>query len=729
MKKILYTAGLVVLSSLFIASCQKEADIISSSEEVSPVEMVTFNFTAEKAGEVTKTQAVVGAESVSYEWTDEDRSNIKLYLVDGSALTEVASPTITKVSATRLTISATVPKADSYTFRAVLAREFYSKGKPMVSKYQSPKTDNFDPKGDILFSDDLDVDTDGTSTGTMLLTFNRKVAVSEMTLKNLGVGEKISKVEITSEAKGLVGYYDGSSIVDLSDEIVLTYANEIIPADGQFKVYFTSAPITNKTITVKVTTDSKTYTKAFARPISFALGHYRQFGVSLPEGVVPADSWDIVSDASSLKAGDVIVITNSDATKAISTTQNTNNRTAVAVTANAGKTQLTSVPATVQRITLEKDGTNYLFSVGDNAYLYAASSSNNYLKTNTKSTAGANGKWSITINASNVASITAQGTNTHNQLKNNGDLFACYSSGQTPVAIYKSNTAETTVWNLKSLAVTTNPTKDTYSTGESFNPDGMVITATYEDNAGEKADKNVVLSNDDLTFSPTLLSVADTKVQVSYCGKTVDVTGLSVNKITPTLTITPSTVNLSSIGATQQLAVSGTDGALTFVSSDESVATVSSSGLITAIGNGSTTISVSSAATDEYNAAGPVNVTVNVGSTVVTFVAGTDTGETSVTKNGVTISMTTMNNDDYYQTYKNNSMTVATVDPSKKIIEIVVTCTVTGSSKYGPGGFSGEGYTYDSSGYTGTWVGNSNSVTLTASTNQVRMTQIVVTYK
>ena len=236
MKKFNISVGLLALSSFFFASCQKEADSLTTSlEEVTPVEMVTFNFTAEKAGEATKTQAVVGSTSVLYEWTDEDLSNIKLYLVDGSSLTEVASPTIKKVSATKLTISASVPKADSYTFRAVLAREFYSKGKPMVSKYQSPKTDNYDPKGDILFSEDLNVDTDGTSTGDMLLTFNRKVAVSEMTLKNLGEGEKISKVEITSEADGLVGYYDGTNLVDLSDAIVLTYDNVVIPSGGQFK--------------------------------------------------------------------------------------------------------------------------------------------------------------------------------------------------------------------------------------------------------------------------------------------------------------------------------------------------------------------------------------------------------------------------------------------------------------------------------------------------------------
>ena len=106
----------------------------------------------------------------------------------------------------------------------------------------------------------------------------------------------------------------------------------------------------------------------------------------------------------------------------------------------------------------------------------------------------------------------------------------------------------------------------------------------------------------------------------------------------------------------------------------------------------------------------------------VTFIAGTDKGSTSVTKNGITVSMSTMSRDDNYRTYASSSMTVSST--VGKISSIVITCTGNGTAEYGPGKFSGTGYSY--SGYTGTWSGSATSVTLNAS-SQVRMTQIVVT--
>ena len=80
--------------------------------------------------------------------------------------------------------------------------------------------------------------------------------------------------------------------------------------------------------------------------------------------------------------------------------------------------------------------------------------------------------------------------------------------------------------------------------------------------------------------------------------------------VDPTLVVTPSPVNILE-GATQQLTVTGTNGALTFESNDTDVATVSSTGLITAVAEGTTTIDITSAATADYNA-GSTSVTVNV---------------------------------------------------------------------------------------------------------------------
>ncbi len=57
---------------------------------------------------------------------------------------------------------------------------------------------------------------------------------------------------------------------------------------------------------------------------------------------------------------------------------------------------------------------------------------------------------------------------------------------------------------------------------------------------------------------------------------------------------------------------------------------------------------------------------------------------------------------------------------------MVITCTANGSAKQGPGCFTGDNYKA-STGKEGTWSGNAASLTLTASSNQVRATKVEVT--
>ncbi len=147
--------------------------------------------------------------------------------------------------------------------------------------------------------------------------------------------------------------------------------------------------------------------------------------------VVETNRYELVTDASTLAADDKIIIVNADADQALSATQNTNNRTATNdFTVNDDNT---ITPGTaVQIITLEKDGTNYLFNVGDGEYLYAASKSSNWLRTT--STVNDNAKATISI-SSGDATITFQGTNTRNTMRYNPNgsnpIFSCYASTAT----------------------------------------------------------------------------------------------------------------------------------------------------------------------------------------------------------------------------------------------------------------------------------------------------------
>lgn len=148
-----------------------------------------------------------------------------------------------------------------------------------------------------------------------------------------------------------------------------------------------------------------------------------------------AGTYNKVTDAASLKVGDKIIIVHEGSKSALSTTQNKDNRGATSVTISDNV--IATISNAVQVLTLEA-GTSagqFAFNTGS-GYLYAASSSKNYLKTQT--TNDANGSWSISISNGN-ATIKANGTNTRNLLKKNSSsaLFSCYGSGQNNPQIYK----------------------------------------------------------------------------------------------------------------------------------------------------------------------------------------------------------------------------------------------------------------------------------------------------
>ena len=103
----------------------------------------------------------------------------------------------------------------------------------------------------------------------------------------------------------------------------------------------------------------------------------------------------------------------------------------------------------------------------------------------------------------------------------------------------------------------------------------------------------------------------------------------------------------------------------------------------------------------------------------------TTAGAQNGTVECVSISVTNGLADGQLRVYKGETLTISS---DSTITSIVFTCTANGTTKYGPGCFAAqEGYTYETSGKTGTWTGSAKSVTFTASSNQVRATQIVVT--
>lgn len=155
------------------------------------------------------------------------------------------------------------------------------------------------------------------------------------------------------------------------------------------------------------------------------------------------DSFELVTDASDLADGDIVVIAALNSDYAMSITQNNNNRGQAAIVKSGNQIALSE---NVCEFVLGEGSTENTWSFYDavnEGYIYAASSSSNYLRTETE--LSANSSWTISIEE-NAATITAQGSNTHNfmQYNSSSSIFSCYASGTTtqqPICIYKKNEA------------------------------------------------------------------------------------------------------------------------------------------------------------------------------------------------------------------------------------------------------------------------------------------------
>lgn len=246
---------------------------------------------------------------------------------------------------------------------------------------------------------------------------------------------------------------------------------------------------------------------------------------------IGAVTYNKVTDASTLSSGDKIIIVNEDG-YALSTTQNDNNRGQQIVTITSNT--ITDPNANVQVITLGRaahstDGNTYwTLVVGTNQWLYAASSSKNYLRTQT--TLNDNGKWTISISSGN-ATITAKGSNTRNLLQYNSSnsIFSCYSSSQKTVQIYKqASSCSNSVTIQKGSSI--NGTFSLNKSGAQTSCDGVTVTVTTSPITGYYTS---AVTESGASASPTITGSGNSWT-VTYAANTTGTSTISVTFVEKT---------------------------------------------------------------------------------------------------------------------------------------------------------------------------------------------------
>lgn len=279
------------------------------------------------------------------------------------------------------------------------------------------------------------------------------------------------------------------------------------------------------------------------------------------EGSVSGETvylFEQITSVSNLAAGDKVIFVNKSKEYGLAE-QADNNRRADGVIVNPDNSdQIYHLSSSkVEELTVGKENDYFTFSTTA-GYLYAASSSQNYLRT--KSTLDANGKWEMVISAGEVT-LTAQGENTRNILRYNSgsQLFSCYSSGQQSFTIWKKTTATKYVITASSGTVTSNNTNCTSGAIIRANTDQWITAAngqkvkrvyTVIAQGFESAATLAISGNTDSHFTATLGATAipaapgrlETTLTVEYLPTGADETNdtkitLTAGDVTKNITI------------------------------------------------------------------------------------------------------------------------------------------------------------------------------------------------
>lgn len=291
------------------------------------------------------------------------------------------------------------------------------------------------------------------------LHFSHVTAYGKLTLKNMSLpeGATVQSIDLTASTPFAGRFYynfeEGTLEESSSSRTVTILPGNLTLADGVMgDIWFACAPadLGGGTLKIEVNTSAGVLSKTLEigeGKLAFKTGRVSKFAVNMTNAQFTpiADRWVLVTDASTLAAGDEIIIANSStvgSAYAISTTQNQYYRgyTSVSIVEDTdGRKVLQNPASSVEHLILVAGSGTYssCFRLKDatntsEGYLSASNSgSNNYLLTGNNNNNYDN--WVITLSGeqaviSTNGTVKNGGENYYRHIRFNGDRFATYRS-------------------------------------------------------------------------------------------------------------------------------------------------------------------------------------------------------------------------------------------------------------------------------------------------------------
>lgn len=342
-----------------------------------------------------------------------------------------------------------VEASNAYTLCAVSPStayaQRYSEGNYLgfnINSAQTPSTTSCDPLAQILVAK-----SETMTEPSFDVTFKHATAYANFSFTDLNLnGATVQSVTVESEVP-FVGKFD-YKLTDNSIAANAATSTITLNTTTTENLWLACAPVDlqGKKLTFTIITDKGPLTKEVTMPTGkgeFKSGVVAKFNVSMA-GIEFAEAvkYELIKSVSDLAVGDEIIIAATGSNFALGTTQNTNNRNAVAITKDGD--YIVEPGSDVQIIEVRaglNSGTYALYVEGaKTGYLYAAGGTGkNYLKTN-ENALNLVSSWTISIASNGEATIKSADTSVQRNtlMKNSSSaLFACYASDQHAVGIYK----------------------------------------------------------------------------------------------------------------------------------------------------------------------------------------------------------------------------------------------------------------------------------------------------